>query len=112
MPDPINLLSAAAEVGVDRADSQIRACLTVIILIFSSPCLFLLSYIQSHTLFYDGANLHQQSHKSTKDLQTPSQNSSSYVSVWQRACTIILRDVSHIQVIWAAADPAHSWILL
>lgn len=29
MSDPINLLSAAAEVGVDRADLQIGACLTV-----------------------------------------------------------------------------------
>lgn len=43
MSDPIKLLCAAAEVGVDRADLQIGACLTVLLIIFSSPCLFLSS---------------------------------------------------------------------
>lgn len=43
MSDPINLQSAAAEVGVDRADLQMGACLPVIFLTFSSPCLFLSS---------------------------------------------------------------------
>lgn len=108
MSDPIILLSAAAEAGVDTADSQTGACLTLISHLFISLSIFVIVN-PNRTLFCGVANLHQQSHRSTKDLETPSQSSPSYVSI---AWTIILRDVSHIQVIWAAADPAHSRILL
>lgn len=119
MSEPINLLSrrTAAEVGVAKSDLQIGTCLMTLIFLISSPRLFLPSLIQSHAFFCDAvAHLHQQSHKSTKELETQSRNSSSSFSVAGSMDDHImwcLTHSSHLSCrVRPAADPAHSWILL